>query len=217
MPAAKPLLRVGQLLLIAGICAQTAPSWGGARSTSPLEDILARSYQRSRVDAIIGQSAREKVVPARRQQARQRSAQAPAGSRLNSETLGRVERFGDIIDRHSDLNGLDADLVKAVIYVESGGDSQALSPRGATGLMQLMPATGAALGARDLFDPEQNIASGTRYLGSLLQRYKSEGVALWAYNAGPGSVEKERMPRETRNYVPRVLRLRRHLKAHAGD
>ena len=103
----------------------------------------------------------------------------------------------------------DPNLVKAVIQVESGGDPNALSPKGAAGLMQLMPATAAELGAGDRFDPEQNIASGTRYLRGLIDQFKSTEVALWAYNAGPNAVRQGRMPLETQEYVPKVLRLRR--------
>ncbi len=75
--------------------------------------------------------------------------------------------------------------------------------------MQLMPATAAGLGVENRFDPEENIASGTRYLSYLLGRFQSVEVALWAYNAGPTAVRQGRMPLETQEYVPKVLRLRR--------
>ena len=78
--------------------------------------------------------------------------------------------------------------------------------------MQLMPGTAAELGVEDLFDLEQNIASGTRYLGALLERFKSVELALWAYNAGPRAVEQNRMPGETQKYVPQVLRVKTSLK-----
>ena len=75
--------------------------------------------------------------------------------------------------------------------------------------MQLMPATADDLGVENRFDPEENIASGTRYLSELIDRFKSVEVALWAYNAGPTAVHYGRMPLETQEYVPKVLRLRR--------
>jgi soluble lytic murein transglycosylase-like protein len=128
-----------------------------------------------------------------------------------------VRRYDRLIERHSELQKLDADLVRAMIYAESGGDPQAISRAGAAGLMQLMPATASDLGVADRFDPEQNIASGTRYLRSLLDRFHSTEVALWAYNAGPEAVEQGRMPRETRHYVPQVLRLRRDLKRQTAQ
>ena len=105
--------------------------------------------------------------------------------------------------------GLDPGLVLAVMMEESGGDPQALSPRGARGLMQLMPATAEEVGVTDRTDPMQNVRGGARYLKNMLERYSGDlDLALAAYNAGPGNVEKAggRVPafRETRNYVERV-------------
>jgi len=119
-----------------------------------------------------------------------------------------VEGYREMIEQHSALHGLDPDLIRAVIAAESGGDPLAISSSGAAGLMQLMPGTAAQLGVENVFDPEQNIASGTRYLRSLLDRFGSVEVALWAYNAGPAAVEQNRFPAETEAYVPKVLRLR---------
>ena len=83
--------------------------------------------------------------------------------------------------------------------------------------MQLMPGTAGELGVKDLFDPEENIKSGTRYLGSLLKRFKSTELALWAYNAGPQAVVRGHMPRETQNYVPGVIRLKHQFEKQSGD
>jgi len=128
----------------------------------------------------------------------------------------RTERYDALTDHYSRLNGLDAPLVRAVIYAESGGDTRALSPQGAAGLMQLMPATARQYGASDPYDAEQSIASGARYLKALMDRFGSAELALWAYNAGPSQVERGYMPAETRAYVPRVLRLRRAFASRAA-
>ena len=160
--------------------------------------ILDRSYISDMQRQIIGRSAygngQEKKTPITREKA-------------PHETGVRV--YTDLIEEYSALHAVDPNLVMAVVQVESGGNPNALSPQGAAGLMQLMPATAADLGVENRFDPEENIASGTRYLSDLIDRFKSIEVALWAYNAGPTAVRQGRMPLETQEYVPKVLRLRR--------
>ena len=126
-----------------------------------------------------------------------------------------MEGYREMIEQYSALHELEPALVKAVIAAESGGDPRAVSASGAAGLMQLMPGTAAQLGVENVFDPEQNIASGTRYLRSLIDRFGSVEVALWAYNAGPAAVEKNRLPAETEAYVPKVLKLRHFYKTRA--
>lgn len=105
--------------------------------------------------------------------------------------------------------GIDPDFLHSVIRAESGYNAKAVSPKGAQGLMQLMPATAAKLGVRDSLDPANNIDGGSRYLRELLLRYNGDAIkALAAYNAGPESVEKyQGVPpyRETRSYVARVI------------
>jgi soluble lytic murein transglycosylase-like protein len=109
-------------------------------------------------------------------------------------------------------HGLDPDLVLAVVAVESGFQPRAISPKGAQGLMQLMPPTARELGVTNAFDPAQNLDGGSRHLSALIARYGGDLTkALAAYNAGQGAVDRHRgIPpyRETRDYVKRVLRKR---------
>lgn len=113
----------------------------------------------------------------------------------------------DIIDKAALTHGVDKDLIGAVIKAESGFDPRATSPKGAMGLMQLMPATARGLGVRNAYDPEENVMAGTRFLKSLLDRYDGDiPKALAAYNWGPGNVDRSpgRLPQETRNYISRI-------------
>ncbi len=124
---------------------------------------------------------------------------------------GRSARFDPIIDEHSAAQGVSPDLVRAVIQVESAFNPHALSPKGAMGLMQLMPATAFELGVVNPFDPAQNIGGGIKYLKQLLSRYDQKvELALAAYNAGPGAVDKygQRVPpyQETRDYVKKITK-----------
>jgi soluble lytic murein transglycosylase-like protein len=116
--------------------------------------------------------------------------------------------FDDIILDACGRHGVDPALVKGLIKAESNFDPAAVSPAGAKGLMQLMDSTAASLGVADAFDPRQNVEAGVHLLSDLLARYGSEALALAAYNAGPGAVDKcGGVPQiaETQAYVPRVL------------
>lgn len=124
----------------------------------------------------------------------------------------RVEsrEVGTLVDRYADHYRLDPKLVHAVIRAESGYNPRAVSPKGARGLMQLMPATARELDVEDAFDPASNIAGGTRYLRRMLDQFAgSVELALAGYNAGPEAVRRfggiPPYP-ETRRYVTRILR-----------
>jgi hypothetical protein len=117
--------------------------------------------------------------------------------------------LNQVVDNASATYHLDPDLVNSVIHAESGFNAHAVSPKGARGLMQLMPQTANKLGVGDSFDPQANVDGGSRYLRELLERYNFDLVkALAAYNAGPQRVEQYRgVPpfRETRAYVARIV------------
>lgn len=114
------------------------------------------------------------------------------------------------VSKASNSYGVDADFLNSIIRHESGFNPKAVSPKGARGLMQLMPQTASKLGVTDSFDPAANIDGGTRYLQSMLERYKGDAIkALAAYNAGPQRVDQYKgVPpyRETRAYVANIIR-----------
>jgi len=120
------------------------------------------------------------------------------------------EEMHEMLAHAGAAHHIDEDLLASVVRAESGGQVRAVSRTGAKGLMQLMPGTASAMGVDDAFKPEQNIAGGTAYLDALLTRYHDNvALALAAYNAGPGAVDKYHgIPpyRETRDYVARVIR-----------
>ena len=120
------------------------------------------------------------------------------------------EEMHEMLAHAGAAHHIDEDLLASVVRAESGGQVRAVSRTGARGLMQLMPETANDLGVKDSFQAEENIAGGTAYLDALLTRYRDNvALALAAYNAGPGAVDKYHgVPpyRETRAYVARVIR-----------
>jgi hypothetical protein len=124
-----------------------------------------------------------------------------------------------IILKYAQKHHVDPFLIKAVMFTESHFRNSATSWCGAQGLMQLMPGTGRMMGARDLYDPDQNIAAGTRYLRMMLDRYSGNlRAAIAAYNAGPGNVPLSgAIPNitETRNYVHKVMKAYKSYKDEA--
>ena len=135
------------------------------------------------------------------------AATAPLGALLRKSA-----QYSKVIESAARASRLEPALVQAVMVAESGGDPNALSKRGARGLMQLMPATARLYGVRDVFDPEQNVRAASQYLRDLTDRYQNDlELVLAAYNAGPTAVDLSggKIPplRETLDYVPRVLRI----------
>jgi soluble lytic murein transglycosylase-like protein len=123
--------------------------------------------------------------------------------------VGRARVYDDLIEQHCRTHSVRPDLVRAVMQVESGFNPLARSPKGAMGLMQLMPATARQFGVSDPYNPAENVRGGVAYLRELLDRYQNkEELALAAYNAGPNAVDRhgQSIPpyRETRNYVAQI-------------
>jgi soluble lytic murein transglycosylase-like protein len=180
------LLTVFLLLLVMLIC--TLPSTAGATVAAYLDGQGNLHYVR-------GKSSRtNKKIAINRPLARSARDSGP-------------QTINTFIQAAATEHGVDPLLIKAIIKAESNFNPTAVSPKGAQGLMQLMPATAKDLQVADPFDPLENITGGTRYLRSLLDSYDGDVVlSLAAYNAGPGKV-KGVVPniRETKFYVSRVI------------
>jgi hypothetical protein len=142
-------------------------------------------------------------------------ASVPAAAPVVSAPLAKPQALKPqdlkaVINAISDRHQLDPDFISSVIHAESGFNPRAVSPKGAQGLMQLMPGTASKLGVTNAFDPRANVEGGTRYLSELLERYNFDVIkALAAYNAGPHRVQQYGgVPPyyETRTYVARIVR-----------
>jgi len=135
---------------------------------------------------------------------------APTAAPHSQSAAPHSQSVDEVVNAASRRYHLDPDLINSVIHAESGFNPRAVSPKGAQGLMQLMPQTASRLGVANSFDPGDNLDGGTRYLRELLERYNFDLIkALAAYNAGPGRVEKYHgVPPyyETQAYVARIIR-----------
>lgn len=119
----------------------------------------------------------------------------------------KLSPFEGIIEQNASEKGIPKELIKAVIRAESAGNPNAVSKAGAKGLMQLMDETASDMGVSNAFDPKENIAGGAKYLSQMIDKYEDLDLALAAYNAGPGNVDKYGgIPpfKETENYVKKV-------------
>ncbi|OMD10718.1 phage tail tape measure protein [Paenibacillus odorifer] len=131
-----------------------------------------------------------------------------------SSTVSTNVKYSDLINKYAKMNGLDPNLIASIIKQESSFNTNSKSSAGAAGLMQLMPGTAKGLGVKNSYDPEQNIAGGTKHFARLVKKYKGDiELALYAYNAGEGNVDKwikngqiNNIPfKETKEYAPKVL------------
>jgi soluble lytic murein transglycosylase-like protein len=139
-----------------------------------------------------------------------------SGEHYSMTLLARAAQYDSIIETAAVSAAVPPNLLRAVIVVESGFNSRAVSKRGAVGLMQLMPATGSRFGVSNLYDPNENVHAGARYLKFLMDRFgHNVMLALAAYNAGEEAVDRNggQIPpfRETMAYVPKVLKIYRML------
>ncbi len=171
----------------------------------PTREVWAGAYRLTAADGVIHMTN----VPSDLRDRTMREMSGTASGRLRPSTPMRG-MYSDQIRRISTAHGVEATLVEAVIRAESAFNPAAVSPKGARGLMQLMPETASGLGVRDSFNPRENIEAGVRHLRYLLDRYAGNvRLAIAAYNAGEGAVDAHRgIPPypETQQYVERVLR-----------
>ncbi len=128
--------------------------------------------------------------------------------KMSEETPNLMNRIESAVKKASNMYSVPAKLIKSIIKAESDFNPAAVSSKGAVGLMQLMPRTAKEMGAENLSDIDENILAGTKYLSNLMKQFKSEKMAVAAYNAGPSNVNKYNgLPpfKETRSYVKKVL------------
>jgi soluble lytic murein transglycosylase-like protein len=140
-----------------------------------------------------------------------------SGDRYDAMLLAKAGQYDSIIETAAVSASVEANLLRAVIVVESGFNSHAVSKRGAVGLMQLMPSTATRFGVSNAYDPRENVRAGARYLRFLIDRFgHNVRLALAAYNAGEQAVDRNggQIPpfTETMAYVPRVLKIYQMLR-----
>ena len=136
-------------------------------------------------------------------------AQMPVGTTTRGASLDQ-QGLNILVNSAGQRHRIDPDFISSVIHAESAFNNRAVSPKGAQGLMQLMPGTASQLGVANPFDPKANVDGGTRYLRELLEKYNYDvPKALAAYNAGPGRVDRYKgVPPyfETQTYVAKIIR-----------
>lgn len=175
----------------------------------PAEESFRSALNRAQERQSMDGKSEEKAAPV-----------AKARPATGEPTTAMEKRLMDTLRKELPNHNVPADLALAVMQAESKFNPGAVSPKGAIGVMQIMPATAAELGienSKDLFEPEVNIPTGLKYLSNLLSRYQGdEQKALAAYNAGPGAVAKHGgVPpyTETKDYIKKVMEIRQKLNA----
>ena len=163
-----------------------------------IEEIVRQSMP----DMPPAQPIKNRFVDVLDEAGKKKAQAAPKASKVSYTELQ------DVIDRCADRYNVDQELIRAMIQVESGWKTDAVSNKGAQGLMQLMPRTSAMLGVADPFDPEQNIEGGVKYISDLTDKYRGDvEKALAAYNAGPARVDSGKIPAVSNRYVKNVMAL----------
>lgn len=212
-------LNVRGMLALAMVCSACAAARGdnvvlknGQRLNVTGYQLLGDKYRLQMSGGFVEVSAEEVAAIEPEDSFAPPPPKAPAPGKLN---------YRDLVESSAARYHVDADLISSVIATESNFNAKAVSRKNARGLMQLMPGTAAKLGVRNIFDPQENIDAGTRYLGNLLQRYRNDlAMALAAYNAGPQRVEQYgSVPpfAETLSYVRKVQRTYQSSKSTATD
>src|SRR5580698_6818594 len=193
-----------RLAVLAAICLTTSTAWANAKIYTYLDAQGQRHY----TDVPDNNRYRLLVLSPQERTA--------SGDRYDSQLLAKATQYDSIIEHAAVSAALEPNLLRAVIVVESGFNSRAVSKRGAVGLMQLMPATASRFGVSNPYDPKENVHAGARYLKFLMDRFgQNVRLALAAYNAGEDAVDRNggQIPpfTETMAYVPKVLKVYRML------
>jgi soluble lytic murein transglycosylase-like protein len=189
-----------RLAVLTAICLTTSTAWANAKIYTYLDAQGQRHY----TDVPDNRRYRLLVLSPQDRTA--------SGDRYDFQLLAKATQYDAIIEHAAVSSAVEPNLLRAVIVVESGFNSRAVSKRGAVGLMQLMPATASRYGVSNPFDARQNIHGGARYLKFLIDRFGQDvRLALAAYNAGEEAVDRNggQIPpfSETMAYVPRVLKI----------
>jgi hypothetical protein len=195
------------MLAASPMCATDVPAPAAVAGNASSADVVPSTTFVVRADPRTGKLVRRAVTtaPASVRPGLDKAAGKPGANRVVSHMV--KPEISALVEEAARSNDVDPLLVHSVIAVESNYDSHAVSPKGAEGLMQLMPPTARMLGISNSFDPRQNIEAGVRYLKYLQNLYQDDTLALAAYNAGPKAVEKfKSVPPypETQNYVEKV-------------